>query len=319
MDELAIPHIAIENENLPDTLTWEEKALHINTGIPEKLPPKAKQTLFRELRNTDYPHHNHIYTDGSKTSDGVGCGIFSQDANIVICLPSHLSIFSAEAFAIIKALELCTIGLNVIFSDSRSVLEAVANNNSNHPWIINIRKLLHEKQGNTALCWVPAHVNIHGNEKADALAKKGASLKTPIDIKTPFEDFKRLVNDQIITTWCNIWASSTSKLRRIKNTPFEWTTSYSNDRFINRVITRLRIGHTRLTHGHFAKKEDPAMCPSCGTRITVEHILVDCRLYDAERQRCKLGTSLQGILGDDISILKKTVEFLKAANLQAHI
>lgn len=179
--------------------------------------------------------------------------------------------------------------------------------------------MLHEKQGNTTLCWVPAHVNIKGNEKADSLAKQGASQKNAINIKTPFEDFKRLVNGQIISTWCNTWTCSTNKLRRIKNTPFEWTTSYANDRYINRVITRLRIGHTRLTHGHFAKKEDPAMCPTCGTRITVEHILIDCRNYDTERQNCKLTTSLQELLGNDINSLKKTVDFLKATNLHSLI
>lgn len=319
MDEHSIPHIAIEDENPNSSLSWEEQTHNVNAGIPDKLPPTAKRIQFLELCNTEYQHHYHIYTDGSKTQQGVGCSVHSNDINIALCLPPHLSIFSAEAFAIIKALEYCKRGLNVIFSDSKSVLDAVANNHCHHPWIIQIRRMLHEKQGNSALCWVPAHVNIAGNEKADLLAKDGASQKNPIEIKTPFEDFKRIANSLITATWCNTWNCSTSKLRRIKNIPFEWNSSYANDRHLNRVITRLRIGHTRLTHSHFAKKEDPAMCPSCGTRITVEHILIECRLYNKERQKNQLGTSLQEILSDDNNTLQKTINFLKDTKLHTLI
>lgn len=315
MNEQSIPLIVVESENPTISLNWTDEIYQINTGIPDKLPPIAKRIKFTELCNTDYPYHSKIYTDGSKTQDGVGCSVHSNNINLALCLTMHLSIISAEAFAIIKALDHCSTGLNVIFSDSKSVLEAVANNNSRHPWIDKIRNILHMKQGSTALCWVPAHVNIAGNENADRLAKEGASQKDPIDIKIPFDDFKRMLNDRLTTIWCEKWNRSNSKLREIKNTPFEWPSSYANDRHTNRIITRLRIGHTKLTHGHFAKREEPAMCSACGTRVTVKHILIDCRIYDKERQKSQLSTSLHEILGDDVGNLQKAVNFLKETKL----
>ncbi|XP_055522734.1 uncharacterized protein LOC129716914 [Wyeomyia smithii] len=280
-------------------LAWENRLGKVNTGPSEKLSQIEKRAYFIELRNADYNHHNHIYTDGSKLSDGVGCSVHSSNINMSICLPDYLSIFSAEAYAIIKAIENCPSGLNVIFSDSKSVLEAVARNNLNHPWTALIIKELHEKRGSIELCWVPAHANIEGNEKADLLAKQGAAKNTPTETKIPFGDFKLLVNTKIFLFWCTRWNNSNSKLREIENTPHEWSSSHANDRHINRVITRLRIGHTRLTHGHFARKETPAICTTCAVQVTVKHIFIDCRKYDTERRNNQLDSTLQKILGDD--------------------
>ena len=41
------------------------------------------------------------------------------------------------------------------------------------------------------------------------------------------------------------------------------------------VLTRLRIGHTRLTH-YLLKREDPSFCISCNELFTVKHFLIDC-------------------------------------------
>lgn len=317
LNDLQTQLMNITNEDPTTQLNWEDSNYRINTDIPERLSPAAKQNYFKELCHTEYPNHLHIYTDGSKTDDGVGCGIFSHNLNLntSICLPNHLSIFSAEAFAILKAIENCHRGLYVIFSDSKSVLVAVANNNPNHPWVTRIRNILQGKKGNIELCWVPAHVNIFGNEKADDLAKIGATLQDPLDIETPFADFKRLINTKIAQAWQNKWYVNQSKLRHIKNTTHEWNSSYNEDRHFSRILTRLRIGHTKLTHGHFAKKEDPAICTACGETTTVHHILIDCRLYETERQNNQLGNSLHELLGDDVNNLEKTKKFLRDCNL----
>ncbi|GFT41243.1 RNase H domain-containing protein [Trichonephila clavipes] len=41
-------------------------------------------------------------------------------------------------------------------------------------------------------------------------------------------------------------------------------------------LTRLRIGHTRLTHRHLLFGEHAPECPSCNVSYTVHHILIDC-------------------------------------------
>ena len=42
------------------------------------------------------------------------------------------------------------------------------------------------------------------------------------------------------------------------------------------VLTRLRIGHTRLTHSYLLKREDQPFCISCNEPFTVKHFLIDC-------------------------------------------
>ena len=42
------------------------------------------------------------------------------------------------------------------------------------------------------------------------------------------------------------------------------------------VLTRLRIGHTRLTHSYVLEREDQPLCISCNEPSTVKHFLIDC-------------------------------------------
>jgi len=55
----------------------------------------------------DQTQHLNIYTDGSRTDEEVGAGLYWTDPEIRLCykLPSDCSIFQAEDFAIRKAAE----------------------------------------------------------------------------------------------------------------------------------------------------------------------------------------------------------------------
>lgn len=313
MESLSIPStkviIAPPNYDPP------QRILGINLDITNISSSAEKKAHFEEIRHTKYQHHKHIYTDGSKTSQGTGCGIFSSNFETYTSLPNHLSIFSAEAFAIKKAIDTDSTDLLAIFSDSKSVLMAIQNLKSNHPWIDEIRKKILQTPGRIDFCWVPAHVNISGNENADKLAKKATTVPVSNDIATPYDDFKSLVRHHIRLAWERIWYRNTGHLREIKRNTSEWTSSYSFDRKESKAITRLRIGHTRLTHGHFARREPASNCPTCGTSLTVKHIIADCLKYDNLRKELNIAHSLFLALGDDTNELKKTVKFLTKTNL----
>ena len=47
----------------------------------------------------------HIYTDGSKTDECVGASVWSCECALRFRLPIHTSVFSAEIFAIDKAID----------------------------------------------------------------------------------------------------------------------------------------------------------------------------------------------------------------------
>ena len=84
----------------------------------------------------------------------------------------------------------------IIFADSLSSLQAVDSNNCDHPFIQDILKLFNDCcSGNkkVVLAWVPSHVGIKGNEKADELAKQ-ALIFNVLDLKISYTDLKVDVN-----------------------------------------------------------------------------------------------------------------------------
>ena len=75
----------------------------------------------------------------------------------------------------------------VIFSDSLSSPKAIAGFNTDNDLVQKFIKeySVQTKQGKTiTLCWIPSHVGIPGNERADSAAKDGLSL-TVTALKSP--------------------------------------------------------------------------------------------------------------------------------------
>jgi len=142
-----------------------------------------------------------IYTDGSKSDDSpVGAAIYSPELGIALKhrLPSDTSIFSAEAWAIYQALilvESSQYKKAVIFSDSRSVLEALSSShkNSNANYLI---PLCYSKYHSLSrmnyiidLAWIPSHVGIPGNERVDLFAKQAETSGRKPKFKVSYTDY----------------------------------------------------------------------------------------------------------------------------------
>ena len=86
-----------------------------------------------------------IFTDGSKSVEGVGLAVVTRASCEVAKLPSMSSIYTAELSAINTALALVhkTNRKNfVIYSDSKSALEGLNRFNSSHPLILMAREWL---------------------------------------------------------------------------------------------------------------------------------------------------------------------------------
>lgn len=142
-------------------------------------------------KNVDLAHSNQIsvYTDGSKLMDQVGCAFIVIKNNTIIKknqfrLSDNSTVFSAEALAILEACRfLIRNGLenSRIFSDSMSVLQELAGQQTKNDLIREIKELI--KSLPIKFFWVKAHRGTYWNEKVDMLAKD-ATRKKSIDFTT---------------------------------------------------------------------------------------------------------------------------------------
>ncbi|XP_004925502.2 uncharacterized protein LOC101744750 [Bombyx mori] len=146
-----------------------------------------------EMERTTKFQTVRIYTDGSKIDGKVGASLSFRSNEVEtkckkLKLSSYCTVFQAELLAICRSTREIikhpkdSFG---IYSDSRSSLEAVTNNRSLHPLVVEIRRNLEEckrRNKRVALFWIKAHASLEGNERADQLAKEATlKLKTKPD------------------------------------------------------------------------------------------------------------------------------------------
>ena len=65
------------------------------------------------------------------------------------------------------------------------------------------------------------------------------------------------------------------------------------------VLTRLRIGHTSLTHSYLLKREDQPLCISCNEPFMVKHFLMDCIEFSLVRHQFDLRCLFEDVPADN--------------------
>ncbi|GFX06988.1 putative RNA-directed DNA polymerase from transposon X-element [Trichonephila clavipes] len=188
--------------------------------------PVVFQRVFAYHRS-QYSRYSAIYTDGSKRADYVGCGVVIEDIMRGYRLGTSCSIFTAEAVAIYRAIQLIDSNMprkNCIYTDSMSVLEALENYNDRcYPVvckILDITSRLYSKGLDIVFCWLPSHVGIIGNEQADSAAK---SATTHLPLAVRLSDMKRVIMHHIFKIWQESWSQQLdNKLHSVKPVIGAW-------------------------------------------------------------------------------------------------
>ncbi|GFT15571.1 RNase H domain-containing protein [Trichonephila clavipes] len=213
------------------------------------------------------------YTDGSSdiSLNKGGAGILFQLPNKErkmhkINTGLIVSNFTSELLAIKEALILYSTHLELsgtteglaIFSDSRAALEAIIKGDMNITSDINVLlESLHCRGKSSLLQWIPAHVNIEGNECADSLAKEGRN------------------DDQLCPTTTLADANAVANYRllphRYKN---PLIVDFDCSRNLTSIIARLRTGHFKGMKISSYKTRTYIPCKNCTeAKLTPDHIL----------------------------------------------
>lgn len=269
-------------------------------------------------KREQYNGYYFIFTDGSKISNRVGCAIYSEHYQDQKQLPPITSIFTAEIVAVIDAVEfaksLTQVDKIVIATDSLSVITSLEDSFSRNPLIQNIQDTIKRVSDKTiVMMWIPSHVNIQENEIVDNLAKTAID-KSLQQIQATSYDLISNIRRRIYDIWQLEWTNiSNNKLRVIKQTTLEWKSSHCRTRKESVLLTRLRIGHSRMTHEHIFKKDPPPICGECNQQVTIIHLLSDCLKYKVVRDKYHINS--QSILDVNQKELKCLFLFLNETSL----
>lgn len=252
--------------------------------------PLVLQQEFGELK-CSFGEHVEIYTDGSRTANAVSCAMVSATVTRSHRLNQVASIFTAEVYAIILALNFILqtgVKSGVIYTDSLSSLHAMSSlQRSKNLLVTRARSMAYRivnRGYNLTFCWVPSHVGIPGNELADRAAAAALDAEvTPFDI--PFSDFRRVLKGTINLKWQDFWHQQTeNKLYLVK--PHISSSMHSMEYRLHDVLRhRLRIGHTLLTHGFLLRGEEVPQCNHCGDSLSILHVLITCPEHEIHRHR----------------------------------
>ena len=249
---------------------------------------------------SQYQHLDTYFTDASKDEAGqVGIAIILPGGipPTSTRLTDHTTVYRAELEAIMQVVGHIVDeekDESVIFTDSLSVVQAVANvrnavaneeikflceyaNNAKHP--------IH-------LCWIPGHAGIPGNEQADHHAKEAtklADVQVPITHSTSY--YRQQALQEILPLWQEHYDQAEAGRRYKAIEPTVSTTIKDpiyNDRWKDKVTALVKLG-SLYTNERKVKcniHTDPK-CESCKEEETLEHLVYQCTANQVATNICQ--------------------------------
>ena len=320
-----------DSDDLLDLPVWDIPPVKCLTHLADYNKDDTSPYLHKnefKITEDQFSDFQHIYTDGSKCNELVACAYVTKNGTISYRLPDNISIFTAEAKAVERALQYIQVNpvskKFIIFTDSLSLIQSIQNANLKNPLIGTILRNNYKiiEQGKELLfCWVPSHCGIPGNEQADQSAKEALNKSVfPFDI--PYTDKIPLIKNFLHKKWQIEWDRLVNnKLHTIKPKlgPSFLVHSCRKDQVI---LNRIRIGHSRLTHSYLMGNETDKSRPKChfcssDINLTMEHIIIECTHFTAIRSNYfnvpNLKTLFDNVHTNDI------IGFLKETSLYNQI
>ncbi|XP_063216388.1 uncharacterized protein LOC134527548 isoform X1 [Bacillus rossius redtenbacheri] len=266
-------------------------------GGKDVSPIALRQMVLEML--AQYPDSTHLYTDGSKTSTGTGAAWFDKTNHKtgLYQLPTYITIYLAEAFAIYQALTYilnCQIKAPLILSDSASVLTSLQSfRTPAELLILEIKKLclaIRQYTNEPVFLWIPSHTGVHSNEIVDNLATMAITQGVPMYPRSPQllqPLIKAHYHSLMISQLTQLSAARSTLYHELHGTTFKVISHYPLSSHRHRAIIsfRLRSDHNS-SPAHLYKLGiiDSAGC-SCGNPYAdMRHILLECPNF-VDRQK----------------------------------
>ena len=304
---------------------WTHLSINFDFSLTKFSKPETNPRIFNAHFNElllKYTDFQHLYTDGSKNTYSTGCALVHENNFIPCPLPPQFSVLSAELYAIKLALSYINelhLGDTVIFSDSLSALLSIQNHHTkkSHPLSKEIAQSLRTSNNTIFLCWIPSHRSIPGNENADSTAKLSLEITPIANIPIPLSDLKLTIKTSTSALFTHQWnqVPTSNKLKSNRND----LTPRNSYKFITRredvVFTRVRLGHSLLTHSYLLDKKPPPTCELCNIQITINHIIFHCPKFHLERSTLLTSTHPKDVLSDHPENIQNLLKFLKATKL----
>jgi len=263
-------------------------------GLSLSLHASSSSALLAHMLESSYPGSVHIYTDGSRSSEGsVSAGVYIPSLSLAtgwLLSPSY-TVMGAELFAISKALEI-TLSREefqskpvVIITDSRSSLNLIRNTYrpAYTSMIFKIQLLLLQKGLNSvSLCWVKSHSGVRGNEIADRVANLAHGADKSSRSTLCFRESLCQLKKSFLIQWKEHWhrevaSTNTGRFRLSLEDSINYTDYSGLSRKIQCAVACLRLGHAGVGayRTGFGMAQDP-ICPTCNQEDTISHFLLTC-------------------------------------------
>ncbi|XP_068224012.1 uncharacterized protein [Palaemon carinicauda] len=266
-----------------------------------KLPRAKENCTIEELRNAataamqtaETIGAQIYYTDGTVDPRTQTAGAAVHSCNFTACwrTSNNVSTLQTELVAIQQALRYSIEneeGPVVIHTDSRSSMQALQQdkNKENKSLIADIKSLLYQHNERNRLVtfnWIPSHIGIPGNEKADELAKSTRHIQNiQVHIQPALQQIKNKIKthpkDNLIKD-LHMWAENGSP----SATWYKWATELEPPPIDKNTPRKQAVCIHRLRLGYKANweiREDiQRPCDHCGDtpQHALLHYLLECR------------------------------------------
>lgn len=277
------------------------------------LPHPSERLPVQVLECTDVDENSFsivCYTDGSKIDDKVGFAyvIFENGVETEyhqFRIRNECTVFLSELLCINFTVKWIIsqdrqISKYLICTDSLSSLYSLKNTSSSNDIIVNTQqslKVLLEKGISVYFTFVRGHVGIHGNERADWLAKNATRNDINVDVNIPKSYFKKMFKSKIIELWNHEYLTTDKGYITKKFFPNITNRIKNKHIFLNFNTTQFLSGHGNFNTYLERFKLTPSNLCSCdlGVQQSVFHLLFDCPMLNCARKLLKYRLESIGI------------------------